>query len=198
MRLPLWLKLGWTLWVVAWAPFYWKQYGAQNFLYFCDLGNFFIAIALWTESALLFSWQATGLLLFQTLFTLDLLPALLFGKHFIGGTEFMFDPAVPLFIRLLSLFHVVTPPLLLWAIRRLGYDERGWKYQTLTTWIVAPINYFWRPEHNVNWVRGLFYREQHVISGPVYLLGYLIAVPLAVYCPTHLILRWWSKRWRES
>ena len=198
MPLPLWLKLGWTLWVVAWAPFYWKQYGAQNFLYFCDLGNFFIAIALWTESALLFSWQATGLLLFQTLFTLDLLPALLFGKHFIGGTEFMFDPAVPLFIRLLSLFHVVTPPLLLWAIRRLGYDERGWKYQTLTTWIVAPINYFWRPEHNVNWVRGLFYREQHVISGPVYLLGYLIAVPLAVYCPTHLILRWWSKRWRES
>ena len=85
MRLPLWLKLGWTLWVVAWAPFYWKQYGAQNFLYFCDLGNFFIAIALWTESALLFSWQATGLLLFQALFTLDLLPALLFGKHFIGG-----------------------------------------------------------------------------------------------------------------
>jgi len=198
MRLPLWLKLGWTLWVVAWAPFYWKQYGAQNFLYFCDLGNFFIAIALWTESALLFSWQATGLLLFQALFTLDLLPALLFGKHFIGGTEFMFDPAVPLFIRLLSLFHVVTPPLLLWAIRRLGYDERGWKYQTLTTWIVAPINYFWRPEHNVNWVRGLFYREQHVVPGPAYLLCYLIAVPLAVYCPTHLILRWWSKRWRES
>ena len=198
MRLPLWLKIIWTLWVIIWAPFYWKYYGVQNFLWFCDLANFFILLGLWLESKLIFSWQATGLLLFQTLFTLDLLPALLFGKHFIGGTEFMFDPAVPLFIRLLSLFHVVTPPLLLWAIRRLGYDERGWKYQTLTTWIVAPINYFWRPAHNVNWVRGLFYREQHVISGPVYLLGYLIAVPLAVYCPTHLILRWWSKRWRES
>jgi len=59
MRLPLWLKVGWTLWVAVWAPLYWKQYGAQNFLYFCDLGNFFIAIALWTERALLFSWQAT-------------------------------------------------------------------------------------------------------------------------------------------
>ncbi len=198
MRLPLWLKVGWTLWVAVWAPLYWKQYGAQNFLYFCDLGNFFIAIALWTESALLFSWQATGLLLFQILFTLDLLTALLFGKHFIGGTEFMFDPAVPLFIRLLSLFHVVTPPLLLWAIRRFGYDERGWKYQTLTTWIVAPINHFWRPEHDVNWVRGLFYREQHTLPGLVYLMAYLIVLPLVIYYPTHLALRWWSKRWRET
>jgi len=198
MRLPLWLKVGWTLWVAVWAPLYWKQYGAQNFLYFCDLGNFFIAIALWTESALLFSWQATGLLLFQILFTLDLLTALLFGKHFIGGTEFMFDPAVPLFIRSLSLFHVVTPPLLLWAIRRFGYDERGWKYQTLTTWIVAPINHFWRPEHDVNWVRGLFYREQHTLPGLVYLMAYLIVLPLVIYYPTHLALRWWSKRWRET
>src|SRR5437870_12644309 len=105
MRLPLWLKLGWTLWVVAWAPFYWKQYGAQNFLYFCDPGNFFIAIALWTQRALLFSWQATGLLLFQTLFTLDLLPALLFGKHFIGGTESMVHPPVRLLLRSLRLLH---------------------------------------------------------------------------------------------
>ena len=36
MRLPLWLKLVWTMWVVAWAPVYWKHYEAQNFLYFCD------------------------------------------------------------------------------------------------------------------------------------------------------------------
>jgi len=198
MRLPLWIKVGWTLWVLVWAPFYWKQYGAQNFLYVCDLGNFFIAIALWTESALLFSWQATGLLLFQILYTVDLIGALLSGKHIIGGTEYMFDPTVPLFIRLLSLFHVVTPPLLLWAIRRLGYDERGWTYQTLTTWVVVPINYFWRPEHDVNWARGLFYRQQHVVPGPVYLLAYLIVVPLLVYYPTHLMLRWWSTRWRES
>jgi hypothetical protein len=34
--------------------------------------------------------------------------------------KYMFDPNVPLFIRLLSLFHAATPPLLLWAIWRLG------------------------------------------------------------------------------
>jgi hypothetical protein len=116
MRMPLWLKLVWSLWVAAWVPLYWRHYGAQNFLYFCDLGNFFVLVGLWLESRLIFSWQASGLLLFQTLYTLDLAGALLSGRHWIGGTEYMFDPNVPLFLRLLSLFHVVMPPLLLWAI----------------------------------------------------------------------------------
>ncbi len=191
MRLPLWLKVGWTVWVLAWVPFYWRQYGVQTFLHFCDLGNFFIAVGLWLESALIFSWQATGLLLFQTLYTIDLVGALFSGRHIIGGTEYMFDANVPLFVRLLSLFHVVMPPLLLWAIWRLGYDRRGWKYQTLMTWVVVPLNYFWRPEHDVNWARGPFFREQHLMPGLVYLLGYLIVVPLVVYWPSHLGLQWW-------
>jgi len=194
MRLPLWLKIVWTVFVLCWAPVYWKQYGVQNFLFFCDLGNFLIAIALWAESPVLFSWQAVSLLVFQTIFVLDLAGAWLSGHHPIGGTEFMFDAHLPLLVRLLSLFHLVTPPLLLWAIWKLGYDRRGWKLQTLTCWVLVPINYFWRPEHNVNWARGIFFVEQHAMPGPVYLLGYLLVAPLVVYYPTHLGLQWWAKR----
>ena len=194
MRIPLWLKIAWTIWVLAWVPLYARQYGAQNFLYFCDLGNFFIALALWTDSALLFSWQATGLLLFQTLYTIDLLGAYFTGGHWIGGTEYMFDARIPLLLRLLSLFHVVVPPLLLWAIARLGYDARGWKLQTLTLFIVLPINYFWRPAYNINFARGLFHGEQHAVPGPLYLAAYLVVVPCLVYYPTHLLLQWWTKR----
>jgi hypothetical protein len=198
MRLPLWLKIAWTIWLIFWVPLYWRQYGAQNFLFFCDLGNVLIGIALWLESALIFSSVASGLLLFQTAFAVDLAGALLAGRHIIGGSEYMFDPHVPLLIRLLSLFHVVTPPLLLWAIWRLGYDRRGWKFQTLMTWIVVPINYFWRPEQDVNWARGLFFHEQHAVPGWSYLLGYLIAVPLFVYFPTHLILARVTARFRKQ
>jgi hypothetical protein len=192
MRLPRWLKTAWTLWLVAWVPVYWRQYGLQNFLFFCDLGNFLIAIALWLESSLIFSWQAAGLLVFQTLYIIDLIGTLITARHVIGGTEYMFDPHVPLWIRLLSLFHVVAPPLLLWGIWRLGYDKRGWKYQTVLTWIVVPINYFWRPQFNVNWARGLFFTQQRFVPAPVYLLTYLILVPLVVYWPTHLALQWWA------
>jgi hypothetical protein len=196
MRIPLWLKVLWTLWVAIWAPIYWRQYGAQNFLFFCDLGNILIAVGLWAGSALIFSWQACGLLLFQTLFTLDLVGTLVSGRHLIGGTEYMFDPNIPLLIRLLSLFHVLTPPLLLWMVWRLGYDARGWKLQTLTTWIVIPINYFWRPQFDVNWARGLFFREQHSVPGVLYVLIYLIVVPAVVYFPTHLFLAWLTRRWQ--
>jgi hypothetical protein len=198
MRIPLWLKVFWTAWVIIWAPIYWREYGLQNFLFFCDLGNVFIAAGLWLESSLLFSWQACSLLLFQSLFTVDLAVALLSGHHPIGGTEYIFDPHIALGIRLLSLFHVVTPPLLLWAICRLGYDRRGWKYQTLTAWIVVPINYFWRPQYDVNWARGPFFREQAVVPGLLYLVGYLIVVPAAVYFPTHRFLVWMTQRCRAK
>src|SRR5207302_11030656 len=188
MRLPWWLKISWTVWLLVWAPLYWRQYGPQNFLYFCDIGNILIGVGLWLESALIFSWVACGVLLFQTLFTMDLLGTLLTGHHLIGGTEYMFDPHLSLAVRLLSLFHLVTPPLLLWAIWRLGYDPRGWELQTVLTWIVIPINHYWRPEQNVNWARGLFYQEQHFVTGIVYLFGYLVAVPLIAYFTTHVIV----------
>ena len=193
---PLWLKIGWTLWLIVWAPLYWRQYGPANFLFFCDIGNVLVGIALWLESPLLFSWAACGLLAFQSLYCIDLVGALLRGGHFFGATDYMFDPHLSLLIRLLSLFHVVTPPLLLWAIWKLGYDSRGWKLQTLLLWIVVPINYFWHPELDVNWARGLFFHEQHTISAPGYLLGYLAVVPVCIYFPTHLFLSWLTKRWR--
>lgn len=192
-RIPLWLKIGWTAWVLAWAPLYWKYYGAQNFLYFCDLGNLLIALGLWLESRLILSWQAVGLLVFQTLYALDLIAAFFFGKHLTGGTEYMFDPAIPLPVRLLGLFHLVVPVLLLWAVRRLGYDPNALKCQIFTTWIIVPINYFWRPEYNVNFARGIGHR-QHLAPGWLYLLGYLVIVPLVVYWPTGWALTRWSQR----
>jgi hypothetical protein len=194
MRAPLWLKIGWTVWLLVWAPVYGIHYGAQNFLYFCDLGNLLIGVALWLESPLLFSWVATGVLLFQLLYTVDLVGALASGVHLLGGTEYLFDASLPLWVRLLGLFHVVSPPLLLWGIWRLGYDERGWRLQTLMTWLVAPINYFWRPEYDVNWTRGPRGHEQHLVPGLVYLLAYLVVIPCVVYWPTHILLRRWARR----
>lgn len=192
-RLPLWLKVAWTVYLTIWAPLYWQHYGAQNFLYFCDLGNLFIGVGLWLESQFIFSWQAAGLLVFQTLYALDLALALTTGHHPIGGTEYMFERSVPLAIRLLGLYHLLVPPLLFWAVRRLGYDPRAWRWQIVLTAIVVPLNYFWQPAYNVNWARGLGH-EQHLMPGWLYVAGYLIVVPLVIYWPTHQALKWWAGR----
>ncbi|HUK49085.1 MAG TPA: hypothetical protein VLW06_15895 [Terriglobales bacterium] len=192
VHIPLWVKLVWTSWILVWVPVYFRQYGAQNFIFFCDIGNILITLALWLESPLIFSWQAVGLLIFQTLYTIDLISAFFFGHHIVGGTEYMFNPKVSLLVRLLGLYHVVVPPLLLWAVHRLGYDERAWKLQTLTCWIIVPINFFWRSQYNVNWARGLGH-EQHLVPAWLYLLAYLIVVPLLIYWPTHLVLKCWMR-----
>jgi len=125
-RVPLWLKVAYTAWMLVWVPAYWVHNGPANFLWFCDLASFVLAAALWMESALLVSSQAVGVLLVQVLWTVDVAARLLLGFHPIGGTQYMFDPARPLWVRLLSLFHVAMPVLLVWGLWRLGYHRRGW------------------------------------------------------------------------
>ena len=46
LRLPLWLKTGWTIWLLVWVPLYCRQFGLQNFFFFCDLGNVLIGSGL--------------------------------------------------------------------------------------------------------------------------------------------------------
>jgi hypothetical protein len=185
--IPLAAKLVWTALVVVWFVVYWHQYGPRNFLYFCDLGNLLITLGLWLESRFILSWQAVGLLMFQILYDIDLLGAFLLGYHATGGTEYMFDPAIPLLVRALGLYHFIVPILLLWALRRVGYDPQAWKWQILIMVVVVPINFFWHPEDNINFARGIGH-EQHLMPSWLYLLGYSIVAPLVVYWPTHKLL----------
>src|SRR5258707_11187505 len=67
MRIPLWLKIVWTVWVMLWIPVYWRGYGAQNFLFFCRLCNIFIFPALLLGSSFIFFLQGRFLLFFFTL-----------------------------------------------------------------------------------------------------------------------------------
>jgi hypothetical protein len=196
-RIPVSLKIGWTLFVVVWAPVYWKQYGTQNFLFYCDIGNLLILAGLWMESRLLISWQSVGLLVFQFLYAVDLVGASISGHHVIGGTEYMFDATIPLFVRLLGLYHLVVLVLLLWCVRRLGYDRNAWKWQVAELWVLLPINFSWRPGYNVNFARGIAH-EQHLIPAWLYLVAYMVVVPLLVYWPTHRFLQWWAERAKEG
>jgi hypothetical protein len=188
-RLPLWLKVGFTLWILAWVPFYCSYYGPENFLWFCDIGNFVLAWALWKESALLFSWQAVSVLLVQLVMVVDMAGRLVFGRAPIGATDYFWDGAIPLHIRLLSLFHVVTPFLMIWGLRRLGYDRRGLRLQLWAAWVVLPVCFiFTAPEKDINWVWGPLDRPQTAMAPALYFAVCLAAYPLLLYFPSHLAL----------
>ena len=190
-RIPPWLKIAWTIWVAVWFPLYWKQWGPSTFLWFCDLANLLILAALWTESALIFSWQAVSVLVFQIVFTFDVLGRAVLGRHLIGGTEWVFDDQkIPLYIKLLSLgMHVAAPPLLIWGVRKLGYDRRALLLQVLTICVLLPVCWlFWDETLNLNWVYKPFNRPQRMMSPGLYLGVCIVGYTALLFVPTHLVL----------
>jgi len=200
-RIPRWLKIGWTVWVAVWIPLYWKQWGPSTFLWFCDLANLLILAALWTESALIFSWQAVSVLVFQIVFTLDVAGRALLGRHLVGGTEWVFDDGkIPLYIKFLSVgMHLAAPPLLVWAVRKLGYDRRGLLLQMATVCVLLPICWLgWNETHNLNWVYKPFNRPQQSMTPGLYLVVCIVGYTLLVFLPTHLVLSRLFGRKKES
>ena len=187
---PLWLKIGYTLFVCLLVPVYWKQYGPRNFLWFSDIALLAITAALWLESALLASMMALAVLVLESVWIIDFFLGLMLGYSVTGLSGYMLDQKIPVSIRALSLFHFVLPFLLVWLIYRLGYDERALVAQTLLSCIVLPASYFLtRPTDNINWVYGLRGGVQKWMPAQLYLGLVMIAFPLVLYLPTHFLLK---------
>ncbi|HKR59183.1 MAG TPA: hypothetical protein VJS64_05575 [Pyrinomonadaceae bacterium] len=189
-QIPLWLKIGYTLFVCVLVPAYWKHYGPGNFLWFSDSALLITVIALWLENSLLASIAALAVLLLDFAWNLDFLAQLITGRSLTGLSAYMFNREVSRFIRALSLFHVFFPVLLVWLLYRLGYDGRALFVQTLLAWIALPLSYFFtRRSENVNWVHGFGNKPQLSVSPPLHILMLMILFPIVIYLPTHFLLQ---------
>jgi hypothetical protein len=187
---PLWLKIAYTLFVCVVFAVYWIRYGAGNFLWFSDIALLVTVPALWFESGLLASTMALSILFLDIIWNVDFFARLVMGHNLFGLSPYMFDRTIPMPVRLLSLFHIWFPPLLLWMVYRLGYDERALMVQTALAWVVLPVTYWLSdPRENINWVHGLRGKRQNWITPRVYLVLLMLGLPLLVYLPTHLVLK---------
>lgn len=153
--IPFWLKLGYTAFALAILAVYWVRYGPGNYLWFSDIALIVTIPALWLESNLLASTMAVGVLLPELLWNLGLVSRLLLGVRITGLTDYMFEPGRPLYLKLLSLFHVPLPIVLISLVWTLGYDSRALALMTVLAWFVLPVTYACtNPRKNVNWVHG--------------------------------------------
>jgi len=186
----LWIKIAYTAFVAGIVPVYWRYYGWRNFLWFSDIALFTTGVALWLDSPLLVSMMAVAVLLPELLWSVSFFARLLFGTRVTSLAGYMFDPRKPLFLRALSLFHIVLPIVMLWMLQRFGYDSRALVAQTVLAWIVLPLTYVvLRPgDENVNWVRG-FGEPQQRITPRSYLTLLMLAFPVCIYMPTHWVLK---------
>ncbi len=186
--IPTWMRWTAVLWLAVWIPVYWNYWGWITFFHLCDVTVVLTCIGLWSSNSLLLSSQAVSSILLDLAWCLDVACAALFAKHPIGGTEYMWDASRPLWVRMFSLFHVVWPFLLLWAIFRVGYDRRGWILQSGITAAVLIASRFLGPDLNYNYAFAdpFFHRAWGPV--PIHLVVSLAAVIAVVYLPTHWVL----------
>lgn len=182
-----WARWAAVVWLAVWFPTYAVVYGFGNFVHICDVAVILTCLGLWRGSSLLLSMQALNTLIDLT-WDLDLGWRLLTGRHLLGGTEYMWDPKYALGVRLLSLFHLALPVVLLWALGRVGYDRRALAAQSVLGLLLIAGGRALAPEVNVNyaWTDPFFHRSWGPAPAHVALMfAGLVAV---VYLPTHLAL----------
>ena len=92
-RVPLALKLAFTVYLAVLIPVYWHYYGPTNFLYFCDLALIITLLGIWPENALLISKCCVGILVPQFIWLADF-GGNLAGIKLTGMTDYMFDSKI--------------------------------------------------------------------------------------------------------
>jgi hypothetical protein len=159
-----------------------------------DIALIVSTVALWTRSSVLCSMEGVAVLIFEIAWCIDILLRLMIGERFAVLSKYMFRREIPLWIRLLSLFHLWIPWLLLWMVWQLGYDRRALVLQINVWMVVVVVCYFVSPrEENINFVFGLGGLEKR-LSTVGYLAVLVVGVPVVIYLPTHLFLSWWAGR----
>jgi len=188
--LPSWVRWASLVWLAVWIPSYAMYWGWVNFLHLCDVAVFLTCAGLAYNNVLLLSSQAVTSLAGGFLWCLDASWRSVVGRHLIGGTQYMWDTRFPLWVRLLSMFHVVLPLVLVPALRRTGYDHRALRLQCWVAGTLLAASRLLGPSRNLNYAFAdpVFHRA----FGPAPIHLALIFAVLAgmIYWPTHRFLIW--------
>jgi len=178
------------------------HHGVYSLLYFCNVALFLSTFGICVERALPVSMAAVGVMLILSLWSLDLLLTIA-DLSPLRMTEFMLSDSLPPFKKILALFHVWLPFVLLFAVSRLGYDKRALAWWTLLTCALLLVSYLFLPRPpapaddptmsvNVNFVFGLnMAGPQQRMPELVWLAGMMIALPLLAFLPTHVAFKRW-------
>lgn len=194
--IPLWFKLAYLAFVAVLVPVYLLEHGWMNFLWLSNVALFGGLVAAWLESPRLASMMLVAVLLLETGWIVDFLGSLLLlGTTPFGAVDYMYNPDIALHVRLLSLYHLLLPLVLLWLVWRLGYDRAAWKLWMPMGLFVLVLSFLLSsPERNVNWVWGPGGEPQQWMP-PEAWLGVVLIFCGLVWWITHLLVEHVGRRW---
>jgi len=176
--------------MVVWLPAYFRVWGWANLLHLCDVAVILAFVGIWLANPLLLSSQAVNSLAAGIFWISDVGWRLVTGRFLIGGTDYMWDARYPLWVRILSTFHIGLPLVLLWTLRKVGYDKRALAVQAAIAAVLLIVSRFLSAELNMNYAYSdpVFHRTWG--PAPAHLAMIFIPLVVLIYWPTHLLLRW--------
>lgn len=174
--------------MAVWLPAYFRVWGWANLLHLCDVAVILTFVGLWLANPLLLSSQAVSSLAAGIFWISDVGWRLATGRYLIGGTDYMWDARYPLWVRLLSTFHVGLPLVLLWTLRRVGYDRRALGLQAAIAAALLISSRFLPRDLNMNYsyTDPLFHRSWG--PAPAHLAVIFVPLVALIYWPTHWLL----------
>ncbi|AGA32841.1 putative transmembrane protein [Thioalkalivibrio nitratireducens DSM 14787] len=187
--IPLWFKLAYLAFIVVLVPVYSVEHGLVNFLWLSNVALLGGLLAAWLESARVASMVLLAVLLPELGWIVDFLGSLLLlGPTPLGVVDYMYNPEIALFVRLLSLYHLLLPFVLLWLVWRLGYDRAAWKLWIPIGLSILLLSFlFSSPERNVNWVWGPGGEPQEWMSPHAWLMVVMVFCAV-LWWATHVLV----------
>lgn len=179
-----------TIFIIIQVPIYWHYYGFENFLWLSDIGLFLTAIALWDKSRKIMSFAAVGIFVVEFVWAIDFFVDLFLNINLIDLSDYMFDTKYPLFLRLISLFHILTPSMWILYLREFGYYKKAVYYFVIFYWINITLVYFFTtPSENINWVFVPTVHKWSSISQEIWVILLMVLYPALIVLPTHYIFK---------
>lgn len=184
-----WVRAASVVWLAVWVPPYARYWGWQNFLHLCDIAVVLTCLGFFFSNSLLLSTQAVSSLIADALWCIDAGWRWVAGRHLVGGTEYMWDASIPLWVRLLSLFHLALPVVLLLGLRRVGYYRGALFWQSAIALALLLLSLPFGLGANLNFV----YRDplwhRTLWAGPVHFAITFVALVFVLYWPAHELLQ---------
>lgn len=196
--IPSWFKFAYLAFVSVLVPLYALEHGWVNFLWFSNVALIGGLLAAWLESPRVASMMLIAVVLLEMGWIADFFGSLvLLGTTPFGVVDYMYDPDIALSVRLLSLYHLLLPFVLLWLVWRLGYDRAAWKFWVPIGFSILVLSFLLSsPERNVNWVWGPG-GEPQAWMPPLAWLALVLVFCALVWWITHVLIDYALRRVEE-
>jgi hypothetical protein len=177
---PFGIKISYYAFMALMVPTYIAHYPLINFLNLCHVHLFLVLASFLTDKYLFVSMSAVGILVILFLWCFDFICETM-GTKFLGNTAYMYDEKRSLYMRSFSLFHVWFPFLLLYLIKKVGYDQRALYRELLLAKSICILSYYQVDLYNknVNLMKDLG------------IFGLFLLCPITMFL-THYFLLWWD------